>query len=279
MQRRALLIGANGLALLAHLGSAIALSVLLATRLSGVTTDVVVRGIHVDDTATPPLVTEAVGTIGAWHLGWLLVTTDSVTVLFHAARVLLLLANPVPYEALLDFGFNPTVWAEFAVTAALPWLFLTLFSGSGDLLSALVSALIFSCVNLGGLCIEWRLYRKRRRALGRFDCVDYAADVWAPFGVLSALALLPALAEISRFIFSVASSGGVPVFVWFTVVGTLLQYATFYGGLFALQRLSEMKGWEWPRRYHFFAVAYAGASLVTKVTIAWSFAGGLSSRV
>lgn len=208
---------------------------------------------------------------GVWP-GVALGIMELITAFQHFASIALI---NIQWKGIMR-GFNWLIWPEYALTSAIMlvvigWLLGVLTYGN----SLLLGGFMF-LTNMIGFAIEWNIYSDGHPKPLTVKCLRV---VWFPFLLGSVATLLPWVNLWVYFGLSYAEAEENPP--WWVTAGFLSTFVTFisFAVNFVLQRISQgfntgcNKKYPWIFRY-----VYIILSLVSKLSLAWFFMGGVLSR-
>lgn len=204
-------------------------------------------------------------------VAWVLFAMCTLTAISHGISILPGIFDT--YYALGEAGFNAFVWVEYSLTSTLMALVLLLLTGVSELSSALPLAAFLGFTNLlGGLVPEYIQYCTPQRR-------PSFQTTWLPFVICGLMSLMPWVTILAYFWSSVvASSASVPLWLWFSFIGTFFQFNSF-GFVFFAQRVTETNGTKWAKnKPYVWMIAYAALSLSSKMFLTWFFIGGVLTR-
>ena len=204
-------------------------------------------------------------------IAWVLFAMCTLTAISHGLTILPGIFDT--YYSLGVAGFNAFVWVEYSLTSTLMTLVLLMLTGVTELSSALPLAAFLGFTNLlGGLVPEYAQYSSTLRK-------PTFHTTWLPFVISGPMSLMPWITILAYFWVSVVvSDAAVPLWLWFSFIGTFFQFNSF-GFVFLAQRITETNGAKWVKRMPYvWMIAYAGLSLSSKMFLTWFFIGGVLTR-
>jgi hypothetical protein len=163
------------------------------------------------------------------------------------------------YNRNLKNHINYARWFEYALSASLMIVVIAMLSGIYDIVALLGLFTITALMNLLGLLMEQQKW-------------DSARTNWSPYWIGCAAGLMPWIA-IAIYFFGSASSGKMPLFVYFIMVSIFVLFFSF-----ALNMFFQYKKWGPWRDYLFGEKVYILLSLIAKSALAWQIFFGTLTR-
>jgi hypothetical protein len=241
----------NGLMGLLHLAQGI-LMVVLSNQLTLPVTSSFLH--YFPNTAKLSPVTE---TIFNLRIGYAL-----AAFLFISAFAHFLVVTPGIYQWYLrnlKNNINYIRWVEYSVSASLMVVIIGMLSGIYDIAAIIGLFSLIAVMNLLGLIMEQQKW-------------GAAKLNWTPFVIGCLAGIIPWLA-VGIYFFGSASTGKMPVFVYFIMVSIFTLYFSF-----ALNMLLQYKRWGPWKDYSFGEKMYIVLSLVAKSALAWQIFYGTLNR-
>jgi hypothetical protein len=163
------------------------------------------------------------------------------------------------YARNLKNKINYIRWFEYAFSASLMIVVIAMLSGIFDIVSLLGLFIITALMNLFGLLMEQQKW-------------DTTRINWSPFYIGCAAGVVPWIG-ISIYFFGSASTGQMPLFVYFIMVSIFILFFSF-----ALNMFFQYKKWGPWHDYLFGERVYILLSLVAKSALAWQVFFGTLTR-
>jgi hypothetical protein len=163
------------------------------------------------------------------------------------------------YARNLKNKVNYIRWLEYAFSASLMIVVIAMLSGIYDIVSLLGLFTITALMNLFGLLMEQQKW-------------DTARINWSPFYIGCVAGVVPWIG-ISIYFFGSASTGKMPLFVYFIMVSIFILFFSF-----ALNMFLQYKKWGPWHDYLFGERVYILLSLVAKSALAWQIFFGTLTR-
>jgi hypothetical protein len=163
------------------------------------------------------------------------------------------------YVRNLKNKINYARWFEYALSASLMIVVIAMLSGIYDIVSLLGLFGLTALMNLFGLLMEQQKW-------------DTGKINWSPFYVGCAAGIIPWIG-IAIYFFGSASTGRMPLFVYFIMVSIFVLFFSF-----ALNMFFQYKKWGPWRDYLFGERVYILLSLVAKSALAWQVFFGTLTR-
>lgn len=173
-------------------------------------------------------------------------------------------------------GFNWLIWPEYAITSGIMLMVIGWLLGVLTYGNSIMLAVFMFLTNMIGFVIEWNIYADGHPKPMTVRCLRV---VWFPFALGTIATLAPWVNLWIYFGLSYSKAEENPPF-WVTAgfISTFITFISFAVN-FILQRISQgfntgcNKKYPWVFRY-----AYIILSLVSKLSLAWFFMGGVLSR-
>jgi hypothetical protein len=163
------------------------------------------------------------------------------------------------YARNLKNKINYARWFEYAISASLMIAVIAMLSGIYDIVALLGLFTITALMNLFGLLMEQQKW-------------DTGKINWNPYYIGCAAGIIPWIG-ISIYFFGSASTGKMPLFVYFIMVSIFVLFFSF-----ALNMFFQYKKWGPWRDYLFGERVYILLSLVAKSALAWQVFFGTLTR-
>jgi hypothetical protein len=182
--------------------------------------------------------------------------------LFLSALAHFLISSPCIYSWYvrnLKKHINYARWFEYAFSSSLMIVIIAMLSGIYDIVGLLGLFTITALMNFCGLLME-----QQKWETGKIN--------WTPYYIGCAAGIVPWIG-IAIYFFGSASTGQMPLFVYFIMVSIFILFFSF-----ALNMLFQYKKWG-PWRDHLFGErVYILLSLVAKSALAWQIFFGTLTR-
>jgi hypothetical protein len=163
------------------------------------------------------------------------------------------------YARNLKNKINYARWIEYAFSASLMIVVIAMLSGVFDVVSLIGLFALTALMNLLGLLMEQQNWNNPKIN-------------WSPFYIGCLAGIIPWIG-ISIYFFGSASTGKMPIFVYFIMVSIFILFFSFALNMY----LQYKKAGRW-RDYLFGERVYIFLSLIAKSALAWQvFYGTLSS--
>lgn len=182
--------------------------------------------------------------------------------LFLSAFTHFAVASPGIYKWYLHNlknNINYARWLEYTFSASLMIVIIAMLSGIYDIVALIGLFSLTALMNLFGLLMEQQKWGSTRIN-------------WTPYYIGCIAGIIPWFA-ISIYFFGSASTGKMPLFVYFIMVSIFILFFSF-----ALNMLLQYKRWGPWRDYLFGERAYILLSLLAKSALAWQVFYGTLSR-
>jgi len=182
--------------------------------------------------------------------------------LFLSAAAHFAVASPGIYKWYLHNlknNINYARWLEYAFSASLMIVVIAMLSGIYDIVALIGLFSLTALMNLFGLLMEQQKWGS--------DRIN-----WTPYYIGCIAGIIPWIA-ISIYFLGSASTGKMPLFVYFIMVSIFVLFFSF-----ALNMLLQYKRWGPWRDYLFGERAYILLSLIAKSALAWQVFYGTLSR-
>jgi hypothetical protein len=163
------------------------------------------------------------------------------------------------YARNLKNKINYARWFEYALSASLMIVVIAMLSGVYDIVSLLGLFILTALMNLFGLLMEQQKW-------------DTGKINWSPFYLGCVAGIVPWIG-IAIYFFGSASTGKMPLFVYFIMVSIFVLFFSF-----ALNMFLQYKKWGPWRDYLFGERVYILLSLVAKSALAWQVFFGTLTR-
>ena len=182
--------------------------------------------------------------------------------LFISAVAHFLIAAPGIYQWYLrnlKNNINYIRWIEYSVSASLKVVIIGMLSGIYDIVAIIGLFSLIALMNLLGLIMEQQKWGSTKLN-------------WTPYLIGCLAGIIPWLA-IAIYFFGSASTGKMPIFVYFIMVSIFILYFSF-----ALNMLLQYKRWGLWKDYSFGEKIYILLSLIAKSALAWQIFYGTLNR-
>jgi hypothetical protein len=163
------------------------------------------------------------------------------------------------YERNLKRQINYARWFEYALSASLMIVVIAMLAGIFDIVSLLGLFALTALMNLLGLLMEQQNWNSPK-------------PNWSPFYIGCLAGIIPWIG-ISIYFFGSASSGKMPLFVYFIMASIFTLFFSFALNMY----LQYKKVGPW-RDYLFGEKVYMFLSLIAKSALAWQIFYGTLSR-
>jgi hypothetical protein len=163
------------------------------------------------------------------------------------------------YARNLKNHINYARWFEYSLSASLMIVVIAMLSGIYDIVGLMGLFTITALMNLFGLLME-----QQKWETGQIN--------WTPYYIGCAAGIVPWIG-IAIYFFGSASTGRMPLFVYFIMVSIFILFFSF-----ALNMFFQYKKWGHWRDYLFGERVYIWLSLVAKSALAWQVFFGTLTR-
>jgi hypothetical protein len=196
----------------------------------------------------------ATESIGDVNLAWFVIGFFMLSAVFHFV-IATFYRNT--YEGNLAKGINKARWYEYAISASVMMLAISLLSGIYDLASLVMIFALDAVMNLLGLAMESHNQKEKKVNWITFNIGTLAGIIpWVAFGI---------------YVYASREFGGgnIPNFVYWIYVSIFFFFNTFAINMY----LQYKKVGKW-KDYLFGEQMYVLLSLVAKSLLAWQVFGG-----